>query len=94
MSDVPQQSIMRAVEHPVQCNRQFHNSKIGAEMAPRLGNVVDQEVAYLRTKLFELIGAEGVKIRRPPDLRQQGHDQSGYRTPRRKTEGGSPRRKT
>lgn len=87
---------MGAVEHPVQRNRQFHHSEVGAEMATGLGDVVDQEAAYLRTKLFELIVAKGVEIRRPPDLGQQGHDSSGYwgEDGSRKTEGPGARRET
>ena len=56
VADVPDQPVVRRVEHVVQRHRQFDDAETGAEMAAGLGHRVDHFVAQFVGELLELLG--------------------------------------
>ncbi len=72
VADVPDQAVVRRVEHVVQRNRQLDHAEAGAEMAAGDRDRVDGLLAQLVGELAELLDLEGAQIRRRLDEVEQG----------------------
>ena len=55
VSDIENEVVTRAVEHPVHRHGQLHHAEIGGEMPAGLGYRPHQKLPYLRGKVIELI---------------------------------------
>ena len=71
MSDVPDQSIVRRVEHIMQRNRQFDGAEAGGEMAAHLAHRVDEIPAKFVGQIPELWPGDFSQVRGGLDLRKQ-----------------------
>ena len=58
MTRIEDDRITRGIKHPVQCNRQFNDAEIRAQMAAGLRYLTDEEFADLCRKLSALFCAQ------------------------------------
>ena len=72
VADVPDQAVVRRVEHIVQRDRQLDHAEPGAEMAAGDRDRVDGLLAQLVGDLPQLIRLKAPQIRRRLDLVEQG----------------------
>lgn len=73
VAGVPEDLVLRGVEHPVQGDGQLDHTEVGAEVPAGLGDGVHEERPDLVGQLVQLFRGEPVQISRSPDTGQQSH---------------------
>ena len=63
VTDVPDEAVMRGIEHVMQGNRQFHRAQVGAEMPAGLAYAFNQEMAQLAGQYRQLLRGQSPYIR-------------------------------
>ena len=76
VAGVPDHRVVRAVEHPVQRDRQLDHTEVGPEVPAGAGHGADELAPDLAGQRGELIGVEPLQIGRTADGTQQGHPAS------------------
>ena len=80
VSGVPQDGVARAVEDPVQGQRQLDRAEVRAQVAGRLGHRLHDEVADLAGEVVELGVGEAAQVGRLLDgLQDHGHRDQKHR---------------
>jgi hypothetical protein len=67
MPGIEDDRVMRRVEHPMQGDRQLHNTKVGSQMSPGSAHFVNQVPANLIGQLHELSVRKALQICRAAD---------------------------
>jgi hypothetical protein len=79
MSDVPNDSVVGAIEGAMQGKSQLDHAQVGTEMTTGFGDLIHQENPDLVTELIEFPLVECRQIGRSLDASKQGtHDPTGY----------------
>ncbi len=71
MAGVEDDGVARAVEHPMDRNRELDDAEVRTEMASGSGDGRDQFLANLRTEAGQILGAEPAQVLRAGDLLEQ-----------------------
>lgn len=71
MTDVPDDAVIRRIEHIVQRDGQLHRAQIGRQMAARLGHAIEHVGSQLVGQRLQLAAIEGAEIGRIVDGFQQ-----------------------
>ena len=72
MPDVPDQAILRRVEHIMEGHGQLDHPETGAEMAARDRHRIDRLLAQLVGELAQLSALQAAQVRRGLDQVEQG----------------------
>ena len=72
MTDVPDQAVLRRIEHVVEGNRQLDHPQPGAEVAAGDGNRIDRLLAQFVCELAQLPALQAAEIRRRLDKVKEG----------------------
>ena len=62
VTGVPDDRVTRGIEHPVDAERQFHDTEVRPQVTTRLGDLRHEETTDLARELDELDGGQTVKI--------------------------------
>ena len=74
VADVPEDLVLRALEHRVQRHRQLARAEVGPEVPADLPDRVDDVLAHLLGERRELLLGEGLEVLGTVDVLEQAHE--------------------
>ena len=77
---VPQDRVVRALEHPVQGDGEFHRAQVAAQVPARVGDRIHDELTDLRAEFVQLLRGQPAQVCGGGDPGEQGH--SGFHATR------------
>ena len=74
VAGVPDDGVLRAVEHPMQGKSELDHAEVGREVPACLCDLLDEERTYLGGKLRELVLVQPLQVGGRVDFGQQAHE--------------------